>query len=91
MLFRAAPLARIAAAGAHVVVNPAHLPLDGALAMQRLGAVRAGARRTYAFSTLLKARCQPSCPPATTDCPCMYPTVQACDQRRFMPTNASSA
>lgn len=63
--------ARIAAAGAHVVANPAHLPLDGALAIQRLGAVRAGAGRTYALNTLLQA-------PAR---------LAACLQPCFLPAN----
>ncbi len=48
--------ARVAAAGAHVVANPAHLALDAAQALTRLGAQRAGAGRTYAFKTLIQAR-----------------------------------
>lgn len=47
--------AALAAAGVAVTPNPQHLLADRAVLLSRLGAERAGAGRTYAFRTLLRA------------------------------------
>ena len=50
-----AAAARLAAAGVAVTPNPLHLLADAGILEARLGRERAGAGRTYALGTLLRA------------------------------------